>query len=148
MEIRSSPGDARCRILVISHEGLSGEALERTLADRQSEGGADVHVVVPALAPKGERLASDVDEARESAQASLDRLLRSLEADGRELSGSVGDSDPRLALEDALREFSADEVLVVNPPDAEKGPSERDATKRAFDDVPVPVTEVTSTTTA
>lgn len=143
VEVRESTG-GRYRVLVVAHEGLGGERLMELLDMRQPPGGFEIHVVVPALTSSGKRMASDVDEGIESAQGDLDRLLGELQAERRSVAGSVGDSDPRLALEDALRQFAADEIVVVNPPDSEMSRLERSSTERAFANVPLPVREVQS----
>jgi hypothetical protein len=77
------------------------------------------------------------------AQADLERLLHEIATDGRGVDGIVGDSDPRLALEDSLRQFAADEIVIVNPPGAEMEGLEEVATARALKDVDLPVAVVT-----
>jgi hypothetical protein len=126
------------RTLVLSHEGLGGELLAEQL-DRDGE----VFVVVPALSGSLKQLANDDREEIAAAQADLDRLLATLGAGGRNVSGIVGDSDPRLALEDSLRQFAADEVVVVNPAESEMERLEEVSTARAVEDVPLPVSVLT-----
>jgi hypothetical protein len=57
--------------------------------------------------------------------------------------GQVGDHhDPNVAIEDALREFAADEVVIsTHPPERSKW-LERGVVERAERDVPLPVTHV------
>jgi hypothetical protein len=43
----------------------------------------------------------------------------SVDANGAGGDSSAGDSDPLLAAEDALREFAADELVIVTHPDEE-----------------------------
>ena len=73
----------------------------------------DVLVVVPALASTTEALTGAVDDRRAEAEQAAQALARSLARDGRNLRCEVGADDPVLAVEDALRTFGADEVLVV-----------------------------------
>lgn len=71
--------------------------------------GAEVLVVVPALAATHESLTGAVDDRRHDAEATAAAL-------GEKLNGArveVGADDPALAVEDALRVFGADEVLVA-----------------------------------
>ena len=71
--------------------------------------GAEVLVVVPALSSTGEALTGAVDDRREDAEttaAALESQLRGARVE-------VGADDPALAVEDALRVFGADEVLVA-----------------------------------
>jgi len=141
VEVLRTADDGVKRLLVLAEEGLGDERLVRALNER-ADGETHVHVVVPALADRADRLASDVDGPRLSAGEDLDRLLGELGGSFAAVDGSVGDSDPRLALEDALRTFPADEVVLVNPPEEERGRLERSATQRAKDDVPLRVTEL------
>ena len=71
--------------------------------------GAEVLVVVPALASKVEALTGAVDDRRHDAEATAAALESRLPGARVE----VGADDPALAVEDALRVFGADEVLVV-----------------------------------
>lgn len=71
--------------------------------------GAEVVVVVPALAAPVEALTGAVDDRRADAEATAETLESGLPGARVE----VGADDPALAVEDALRVFGADEVLVV-----------------------------------
>jgi hypothetical protein len=71
--------------------------------------GAEVLVVVPALASTAESLTGAVDDRRGDAEATA----AALEARIPGSRGEVGADDPALAAEDALRVFGADEVLVA-----------------------------------
>jgi hypothetical protein len=103
------------RVLVIANSGLARPELtarvERIAAERPTE----IRVVVPAAPVSRLRaLADDVDEERRAAAARLESLLATLRSAGVTASGHVDDEgDPRSALADGLREFGADEVLLV-----------------------------------
>jgi hypothetical protein len=71
--------------------------------------GAEVLVVVPALASTTESLTGAVDDRRHDAEATAAALEAAIPGSRAE----VGADDPALATEDALRLFGADEVLVV-----------------------------------
>jgi hypothetical protein len=71
--------------------------------------GAEVLVVVPALASTRESLTGAVDDRRGDAEATAAALESRLQGARVE----VGADDPALAVEDALRVFGADEVLVA-----------------------------------
>src|SRR5215471_4652455 len=71
--------------------------------------GAEVLVVVPALSSAREALTGAVDDRREDAEATA----AALESRLRGARVEVGADDPALAVEDALRVFGADEVLVA-----------------------------------
>lgn len=99
------------RVLAIVTEPLSGsEPIEEL---RRGADGAQVRVVVPAVEETAFRhLMGDVDEPTHRAEEVLTASLATLRRQGIEASGSVGDSDPVLAAQDALREQPADEVLI------------------------------------
>jgi hypothetical protein len=88
------------RVLVVAPPGT--EAV--TVPD-----GAELLVVVPALSSTGEALTGAVDDRRQEAEATAAALEARLPGARVE----VGADDPALAVEDALRVFGADEVLVV-----------------------------------
>ena len=81
--------------------------------------GADAvtQVVVPAARlSKLQWLTNEEDEARAAAAVTAD--VTEASTDDR-THASVGDSDPAQAVEDALRTFPADEIVIVTRPDAE-----------------------------
>ena len=88
------------RILVVAPPGTDAV----TVPD-----GAEVLVVVPALSATVEALTGAVDDRRADAEATAAALETRLPGARVE----VGADDPALAVEDALRVFGADEVLVV-----------------------------------
>jgi hypothetical protein len=73
----------------------------------------EILVVVPALASKTEALTGAVDDRRAEAEQTALSLTRALSRDGRSVRGEVGADDPVLAVEDALRTFGADAILVA-----------------------------------
>jgi GABA permease len=60
---------------------------------------------------------SDVDGARAHAQETLDGSLARLREGAIEGRGAIGDEDPFRAIEDALRTFGADEIVVATGAD-------------------------------
>jgi hypothetical protein len=94
-----TPGDMH-RVLVVAPPGTESIRVPD---------GAEVLVVVPALASMRESLTGAVDDRREDAEATAAALESRLPGARVE----VGADDPALAVEDALRVFGADEVLVV-----------------------------------
>jgi len=88
------------RVLVVAPPGTETVAVPD---------GAEVLVVVPALASAGESLTGAVDDRRGEAEATAAALEARIPGSRAE----VGADDPALAAEDALRLFGADEVLVA-----------------------------------
>lgn len=99
-------------ILVVAGETLAGEELARELG---AGGGAaiELDVLAPILASRSHQLAGDIDREREDAQRRLDASLVWAKNHGFTAKGEVGDSDPLTAIEDELRDFGADEVVIV-----------------------------------
>ena len=99
-------------VLVIAGAPLSGEPLAGELAGAGSAG-LRLDVLAPIHASRLHHVATDVDRERAEAQARLEASLAWAAAHGFAATGKVGDSDPLVALEDELRDFGADEVVVV-----------------------------------
>jgi hypothetical protein len=68
-----------------------------------------VLVVVPALASRVEALTGDVDDRRADAAETASMLARQLP----NARGEIGADDPIQAIDDALRVFGADEIVIV-----------------------------------
>jgi hypothetical protein len=131
------------RILLLAGETVGAEPVVERLKELAGDGQAEVFVVAPALTSSPLQLAAgDVDDAIETARLRLESSLHMLREAGFEASGEVGDSDPNLALEDALRRFPADEVVVVTHPPARSKWLEMDLVEKARRTLSVPITHV------
>jgi hypothetical protein len=104
------------KILALVSEPISGEALKQ-VADADD---AEVMVVAPALNSKTRFWMSDTDGAIEQAQEVADETAERMEAEGVDAVGDTGESDPLLALQDALATFPADEIVICVHPDGER----------------------------
>jgi hypothetical protein len=131
------------RILVVANETVGGLALLNEIRARAGEG-AEILVIVPALTASAlEHWSSDVDAALADARSRLDASLRAMRQAGLKASGHVGDHhEPSAALEDALREFPADEVVISTHPPARSRWLEGGVVERARSEIPLPVTHV------
>ena len=101
-------------------------------------------MVVPALTSSPlEHWASDVDAALAEARRRLEDSLRAMQSAGLAARGEVGDHhEPNAALEDALRYFAADEVIISTHPPQKSRWLERGVVDRARREVPLPITHV------
>jgi hypothetical protein len=137
-----SPSDEH-RVLVVANETVGGLALLEGIKGRAGEG-SEILVVVPALAGSAlEHWSSDVDGALADARSRLDESLRAMRAAGLNVRGHVGDHhEPGAALEDALREFPADEVIISTHPPERSRWLEGGVVERAKREIPLPVTHV------
>ena len=107
--------DAGHRVLVVAVTEATAESAERIAELAGSP--SDVRVLVPVASQRLDRWLSAEDEARHEAEARLARAAGTLVAAGLPVSGSIGDPDPAQALEDELRDFSADEVILLTDED-------------------------------
>ena len=135
------PEDER-RILVIANETLGGDALRVLIRERAEGVREQVLVVCPALNSPVRHWASDEDDARAGAQARLDDCLAALAAAGVEARGEIGDPDPLQAIEDALRTFGADEIVISTRPEGHSHWLEREVVSHARGRFDAPITHV------
>jgi len=136
--------DARRRVLIVMTEVVSGQAVSEVLHPRLGDGQTDALVVAPALVGSAFKHAmGDVDDAQREAQQRLDESLERLRhEEGLHLEGTVGDSDPVLAIQDALMRFPADEILILTRPEDEKRWLEGDVFDRARRQFEPPIVHV------
>jgi len=130
------------RILVVANETLSGAALRDEIESRAGGEDTEVFVVCPALNTKLKTWTSDDDAARAQAHSRLQGMLDALDRDGFKATGDIGDGDPVQALEDSLRVFGADEVIVSTHPPGRSHWLERDVVEKARERFDVPITHV------
>lgn len=133
--------DGPRRILVIANETVAGRALRGEIV-RRAEGGAEVLVVCPALNTQLRHWTSDEDGARARAQERLTHSLAELAREGVEARGEVGDADPIQGIEDALRTFGADEIVISTHPPGRSNWLEKETIGRARERFDLPITHV------
>jgi hypothetical protein len=104
----TSPGG---NVLVLLLEGGSRSELRRAVS-RRSDDRQTVRIVAPASVGKLEWLTSDEDAAREDARERGVKAAGAISDQGP-IAVERGDVDPVQAVEDALRTFTPDEILVV-----------------------------------
>jgi hypothetical protein len=138
---RRRGGPEEHRILVIANETVGGEALRERIEEHAGKR-AHVLVVSPALNTPLKHWTSDEDPARAEAQERLDRSLRRLERDGIDAHGEIGDDDPLQAIEDALRTFGPDEIIISTHPEGRSNWLERGVVSGARERFAVPITHV------
>ena len=134
--------DGGHRILVVANQTLSGRALRDEISQRGHRGEAQLQVVCPALNSKIKHWTNEEDAAREEARRRLQTLLTDLRAQGFDADGDIGDDDPLQAMEDALRRFPADEVIISTHPPGRSNWLERDVVERARQRLDMEVTHV------
>jgi len=139
----SKGGDGRFRLLVIANETVGGEVLIDEIRRRCRERDCEVLVVTPALATsRASHWASDIDEAMELARQRMELSLIAIRELGLKARGEIGDSDPTIAIEDALRLFPADEILISTHPPERSRWLEHGVVDHARENIDLPVTHV------
>lgn len=136
-------GDGKHRLLVVANETVGGGALLEEIRNRCRGRDSEILVVTPALV--GSRVAhwaSDIDEAIEVARQRMELSLIAIGELGLKAKGEIGDSDPNVAIEDALRGFPADEIIVSTHPPSTSRWLERGVVERVREEVDLPVTHV------
>jgi hypothetical protein len=134
--------DPRHRILVVANETVGGEELRELLRAKAAGMREDVLVICPALNSKLRTWTSDEDGARSAAHERLEASLARLRDAGVEARGEIGDGDPLQAMEDALRTFPADEIVVSTHPPGRSNWLEAGVVTRAEQRFDVPVVHV------
>jgi GABA permease len=136
----SPPGEYR--ILVVANETVGGPELLSEIRGRSEGRAARVLVVCPALNSPLRHWGSDEDDARAQAQQRLDASLEAMQGAGIQASGEIGDGDPIQAIEDALRTFRPDELVVSTHPPGKSHWLERGVVEKARERFALPVTHV------
>ena len=101
------------KVLVLTTEPVSADQLRDVLPGDADPTDAEVMVVAPALHESALRFwLSDADEAIARADEVRRRSVEQLGAEGVSAAGDTGESDPEDAVEDILKTFAADHILV------------------------------------
>ena len=99
------------KILAVVSEPVSADALKSAIGEQEAED-AEVMVVAPALQSKRRFLLADPDPAIERAEQVQQETVERLDEEGVDAAGDTGESDPLLAIQDALQTFEADEIVL------------------------------------
>jgi hypothetical protein len=128
------------RLLVITDDPAAATNLHQPLGEIAKGGELEVKVVAP-LRPEStlDLVTGDIDDAKAGAQARAEgTAAQSESADAVSTAhGEVGDADQLLAIADALAEFEAEQIVLVDPDDDELAA----AARRRFG---LPVTELST----
>ena len=108
------------KILALVSEPISGDALKQMIGGEEAEE-AEVLVVAPALNDSKVRFwASDPDGSIERAEEVAEETVERMDEEGVDAAGDTGESDPLLAVQDALATFAADEIVLCTHPGGER----------------------------
>lgn len=137
-----SPRQARHRLLVISNATLAGAELFREVRERADETDTEVLIVAPALTSRLHYWMSDFDDGVANAQARLERSLEHCAAAGITAHGQLGDAHPLQAIDDAMRTFHPDEIIIATHPPGRSNWLERNVVADARRTYNVSITHV------
>lgn len=98
-------------VLVVANETVGGQRLIEAIERRAARGPIRVTVVCPQNTPRRGFVVYD-DSTRSAARVRLELTLQRLHEMGIEARGEVMDPDPYFAVQDALREWGADEIII------------------------------------
>jgi hypothetical protein len=104
-------------VLVVAHQTAASGALVQAVRERAGEGSVRFHLVVPRRAHGMQRVVDPLEADESEAQAVLDEALPLLsQAAGADVSGSIGDPEPLMAIEDAVNLGRYHEIIVSTLP--------------------------------
>jgi hypothetical protein len=129
------------RVLVVAHHACPCPTLVDAVEDRAA--GGHVHIVAPALNARLRHWVSDIDGALANAQRRLASVMETLRRRGLQVTAEVGDSDPLMAIDDALARFPADEIVLATRAPGDANWLERGLAARARERFPLPVIQLT-----
>jgi hypothetical protein len=98
-------------VLAFLVEVAGGRRLLEALRERTADGASSIAIAAPQNQPVAGQIV-DQDEVREAAQSRVEVTQAVLSEFGVDAVGVVMDPDPPLALDDAVRAFSPDEILI------------------------------------
>jgi hypothetical protein len=127
------------KLLVVTPEPVDATLLRSVLGDEVR--GAEVLVISPAT--NRSKLAfwvSDSDEAIAEAEHAKEETVERLEEEGVDAAGLTGESEPAVAIEDALATFRADRIVIFSHPGSDRDYREDEGLADADARFGVPVT--------
>jgi hypothetical protein len=105
------------KVLVVAHQTAATAPLIEAIRERAQRGSARFHLVVPRQPHGLEKLLNPQETGEDAARRVMaDALPRLSEAAGHEVTGSIGDSEPLMAIEDAVHLGGYDEIIISTLP--------------------------------
>lgn len=130
------------RLLVVAVSPVDEVALREEVREHAGEEAAEVHIVAPAPhTSRLQRLTGAVDEARAEAEDVAREAAEAVKGTAS-VETEIGDPNPLQAIEDALRTFPAEELIIVTRPGTEADWVEEDRTQETLKRLGLPVTHL------
>jgi hypothetical protein len=127
------------KLLVLTPEPIDAAVLRAAVGSDAD--GAEVLVISPATHQS--KLAfwvSDADDAIAEAETAQVDTVERLEEEGIDAAGDTGESEPAVAIQDALATFAADRIVIFSHPEGDRDYREDDDLADAEARFGVPVT--------
>jgi GABA permease len=137
---RTESQGAAPRLLVVANQTLGGQELQAELSGRRPR--PELRVVAPILCSRAKYVMSDIDTELVLARERLDKMLAWAGAQGFTASGDVCAEGPLMALEDELRGFGPEEVLISTHTPERSNWLEAGVVERAREELDIPVSHV------
>ena len=130
------------KLLVLTPEPVDADLLRAALGSEVE--GAEVLVISPAThASKLAFWVSDPDEAIQEAETAQVDTVERLEEAGIDAVGDTGESEPAVAIQDALATFAADRIVIFSHAEGDRDYREDDGLADAEQRFGIPVTHAT-----
>jgi GABA permease len=133
------------RVLVVANETVGADELLGELRQLQNEASAEYYVCVPAHPlHTGQGAAWSPDASVIAAQHRLDQVLSILKDEGLQARGELGDYRPLHALDDAVKKFKPDLIVISTHPEERSAWLRQDIVERAKNKYNVMVRHIVS----
>jgi hypothetical protein len=104
-------------VLVVAHQTAATEQLLAAISERAQRGPATFHLVVPRQPHGMHKFVDPQDVDDDEASQVLEQALPKLsEAAGQPVTGSLGDPEPLMAIQDAVNLGDYDELIISTLP--------------------------------
>jgi len=104
-------------VLVVAHQTAATAPLLDAVQERAQRGPARFHLVVPRQPHGMHKVVDPLEAGQDEAQRVLDDALPKLSAAaGHEVTGSLGDAEPLMAIQDAINLGDYDEIIISTLP--------------------------------
>jgi hypothetical protein len=104
-------------ILVVAHQTAATGGLIAAVRERAQRGPATFHLVVPRQPHGMHKVVDPQDAGEDEAHRALEEALPKLSAAaGHEVTGSTGDPEPLMAIQDAVNLGDYDEIIISTLP--------------------------------
>jgi len=104
-------------VLVVAHQTAATAPLVDAVRERARRGPARFHLVVPRQPHGMHKVVDPLEAGEDEARRVLaDALPKLSEAAGQEVTGDIGDSEPLMAIQDAVNLGNYDEIIISTLP--------------------------------